>query len=159
MANKLKFTFDQKKANWAVVAAARDAAWEAGHACITLNMTERAVPIDTGTLRRSAMVSDELPSMEQIFILAKGGVNMNDRREESAATNVLSSGVRMHVSYNTPYASRLHEGVPPWAPRATDSRGREKPAEGGPKWLQNVLPRVQSKMKEIIQRAMRRAGL
>jgi hypothetical protein len=157
MAGKVKFTFNREKVNWAVVAVARDAAWEAGHTCITLNMLERTVPIDTGTLRRSATVTDELPSMEQIFILAKS-VNMNERGNENTATNLVAGHVKMYVSYNTPYASRLHEGVPPWTPRASDSRGRTKPAEGAPKWLQNVIPRVQAKMKEIVARHMRRAG-
>jgi hypothetical protein len=157
MVSKVKFTFDREKVNWAVVAAAREAAWEAGHTCITLNMIERTVPIDTGTLRRSATVTDQLPSMRRIFILAKS-VNMNNSRDEKSATNLVAGHVKMYVSYNTPYASRLHEGVPPWTPRAFDSRGRTKPAEGGPKWLQNAIPRVQAKMKEIIRRHMKKAG-
>ena len=74
--------------------------------------------------------------------------------------------VKMYVSYNTPYAARLHEGVPPWEPRAwkyldTGKRPRpkvEKPAVGQPKWLEMAVNSIGRDLRRMIARELKVAG-
>ncbi|MDR1206707.1 MAG: hypothetical protein LBL26_14705 [Peptococcaceae bacterium] len=147
--------------NRAVAAAARDAVWQAGQMAVTLAM--KNVPLDTGTLRRSAIVTEELPPLEEIYEKAKTANQNKTPLPPVSPASAPPGAARAYVSYNTPYAARLHEGVPPWTPRSwTKTPGGkvvQKPAVGVPKWLEYVLPIVRNRMRSIIARSMKKMGV
>ena len=63
------------------------------------------VPIETGTLRRSATTTvGGLPDMMQVYEAAKDGNEM-----KNAFPQPIGKEKAVYVSYNTPYARRQHE--------------------------------------------------
>lgn len=96
---------------------ALEALWLAGQGAITHSIND--VPLETGTLRRSGVVTaDELPNAAEVYSDAQNGrgkysKSARSKDEPPAAANKKSP--RVFVSYNTPYAIRLHEGH--WKPR------------------------------------------
>jgi hypothetical protein len=153
----VRYVSNAKKVNWTVAQASREAAWMAGQLIITLATNN--VPLDTGTLRRSAIVTDELPSMQEIYERAK---SIDQTKTPISATNILTGKVKLHISYNTPYAAWLHETTK-WKPRPwkrmPDGGVDVKPAVGGPKWLENALNIVRPQIGKIIQRAFKKRGV
>jgi hypothetical protein len=137
--------------------AAKEALWAQGQAVIAEAQKARLVPIETGTLRRSAFVSvNNLPDPDAIYQGAKS------RRQAQAQGNPPAGGgpaVRVFVSYNTPYAARLHENLD-WRPRAWKRTAMgtvvAKPAEGGPKWVEKALALAKPKFEAIAARVFRR---
>lgn len=78
-------------------------------------------PVDTGTLRRSGTVTvGELPDGARVFEAAEAGNEMKDAFPER-----IGKEKAVYISFNTPYARRMHEDL-----GYTPKRG------GGPKYLE-----------------------
>lgn len=93
------------------------------------------VPIESGTLRRSATTSiGGRPDPMQVYEAAKDGVEMKD-----AFPGELGNEKAVYVSYNTPYARRQHEEL-----------GYNHPGGGGAKYLENSL---NANKKDILKMA------
>jgi hypothetical protein len=146
--------------------------WKAGH--LALNYATNDVPLETGTLRRSGVVSMKLPNMMDIYNAASSGSLGLSNYSEPAKKSVSKSGrvnasagglVKMYVSYNTPYAAFLHENMK-WTPRAwkyldTGRRPRPrvtKPAVGRPKYLYIAVQRVGPQIPALIALEMKAQG-
>lgn len=155
------------------VQAARAGLWRAGQ--LALDYARNDVPVETGTLRRSGVVSTKPPRMEEIYEAAKNGrlnlealgrpmkgISVNRRGRVSLSK---SKPIPMYVSYNTPYAARLHERFD-WKPRDwkyldTGKRPRRKvpkPALGRPKYLYTAIQRVNPQIKRLIAIEMKARG-
>jgi len=126
--------------------AAFKALWMHGQAVITQAQKDKLVPIETGTLRRSSVVTlARLPNPEDIYQTALGSTPQSDN-PDSAAQNK-TSPLKAWVSWNTPYAEWLHETFG-WSPRPP----RE---EGGPKWAEIALATCRDKFAAITARVFR----
>lgn len=130
------------RVNKQLEAAAREALWKLGQLAIT-EATDN-VPIESGTLRRSATVTvGDLPDPDAVYAGAQGG----DMRNAYPDTSGGDGEPRAFVSYNTPYAAWLHETYE-WEPKRA----------GGPKWLERAFPVVAKRFGELVRRAMRKKG-
>ena len=103
-------------------------------------------PVDTGTLRRSGTVTvGKLPDGAQVYEAAKAGNEMKD-----AFPNEIGKEKAVYISFNTPYARRMHEDL-----GYTPKRG------GGPKYLETpfnankdkVLKMAETKVKKALRDA------
>lgn len=103
-------------------------------------------PIDTGTLRRSGTVTvGALPDGAQVYEAAESGTEMKD-----AFPNKIGKEKAVYISFNTPYARRMHEDL-----GYTPKRG------GGPKYLETpfnankdkVLKMAETKVKKALRDA------
>jgi len=103
-------------------------------------------PIDTGTLRRSGTVTvGGLPDGAQVYAAAKSGIEMKDAFSKEAGKEKA-----IYISFNTPYARRMHEDL-----GYTPKRG------GGPKYLETpfnankdkVLKMAETKVKKALRDA------
>jgi hypothetical protein len=156
----------------ASIDAVRRGLWRAGH--LVLDHANNDVPIETGTLRRSGVVSIKLPNMMDIYNAAKGGAvglsayagGMKTSAGKTGKVSAAAEGlVSMYVSYNTPYAAWLHES-PKWKPRSwkyldTGRRPRprvEKPAVGRNKYLYLAVQRVEPHIPALIAVELRARG-
>ena len=128
-----------------------DGLWLWGQTAITEAM--RDVPLDTGTLRRSATVTvDKLPDANAIYNKAK-----SSQQTRRATTSSPSKSARIvYVSYNTPYAIWLHESSS-WKPRdwkrTAAGHKVQKPAVGQWKWLSRALSRIKGDLPKCLKRA------
>lgn len=154
----VQYTSNLAKVLVAERSAMTEGLWLAGQ--YALSQAVNNIPLETGTLRRSGAVTVELPDPAQAYEQAK----TQDLKNNALKRPVGSVGglVNMFVSYNTPYAARLHEGVPPWTPRAlkrtAGGKWAAKPAVGAPKWLENALNRVRPQIRQFIAIAMQKRG-
>lgn len=135
--------------------------WLAGQDAITQSVND--VPLDTGTLRRSGVVTvGELPSPEEIYQQAQSGKGNKD--SSATAGRPSGGGIRpkVYASYNTPYAIKLHES-PHWLPRSwkytKSGKKVAKPAVGTWKWLSKALLKVQKRAGTYAARARRKVGV
>jgi hypothetical protein len=139
--DELNFKVVQEKAAEAV----KYALWRQGQAVIAQAQKDKLVPIDTGTLRRSAVVTfNEPPNFLLAFssaAVAKGNKPITLDKPEAHKGPVNS----VYVSYNTPYAAHLHESLS-WKPHR----------EGGPKWIERALAAVKGKFNEIAANAVKK---
>jgi hypothetical protein len=169
---KVVYTSHTAEVMNASIDAARRGLWKAGQ--LALDYARDDVPLETGTLRRSGVVSVKLPNMMEVYNAAKSGAvglpaytggmrtSAGMKGKVSATTGGL---VSMYVSYNTPYAAWLHES-PKWKPRAwkyldTGKRPRakvSKPAVGRPKYLYLAIQRVEPRIPALIALEMRARG-
>jgi hypothetical protein len=103
-------------------------------------------PVDTGTLRRSGTVTvGKLPDGERVFEAAEAGNEMKD-----AFLEKIGKEKAVYISFNTPYARRMHEDL-----GYTPKRG------GGPKYLETpfnankdkVLKMAETKVKKALRDA------
>jgi len=103
-------------------------------------------PVETGTLRRSGTVTvGKLPDGEQVYEAAESGTEMKD-----AYSNAIGKEKAVYISFNTPYARRMHEDL-----GYTPKRG------GGPKYLETpfnankdkVLKMAETKVKKALRDA------
>jgi len=103
-------------------------------------------PIDTGTLRRSGTVTvGGLPDGAQVYEAAESGSDMKD-----AFPGPEGKEKAVYISFNTPYARRMHEDL-----GYTPKRG------GGPKYLETpfnankdkVLKMAETKVKKALRDA------
>ena len=157
---------------------AMEALWLVGQNLIT--EATNNIPLDTGTLRRSGTVTvGALPPFAEVY----EGAQKEDQAKRYEGQK--QSGARLvYVSYNTPYARRLHENLN-WRPRdwkysrrkrrsvkggytrksraagfeGTYVRKIPKPAVGGPKWIERAAPRAFSRMDEMVRRAKAKMGV
>ena len=151
--------FDTSKLFGREQQAKKHALWYMGQALIAEAQRLNLVPLDTGALRRSAVVTlNKLPSMSDVYDKAKPGdgdrpvvVDNPESHNEDVDT--------AYVSYNTPYAARLHEDMT-WNPRdwrrTAGGKKVTKPAVGGPKWIEKAEASIRSKLPGIAARIMRR---
>jgi len=103
-------------------------------------------PIETGTLRRSGTVTvGALPDGAQVYEAAESGTEMKD-----AFPGQEGKEKAVYISFNTPYARRMHEDL-----GYTPKRG------GGPKYLETpfnankdkVLKMAETKVKKALRDA------
>jgi len=103
-------------------------------------------PIDTGTLRRSGTVTvGALPDGAQVYETAESGSEM-----KNAFPGPEGKEKAVYISFNTPYARRMHEDL-----GYTPKRG------GGPKYLETpfnankdkVLKMAETKVKKALRDA------
>ena len=103
-------------------------------------------PVETGTLRRSGTVTvGALPDGVQVYEAAESGSNMKD-----AFPGAEGKEKAVYISFNTPYARRMHEDL-----GYTPKRG------GGPKYLETpfnankdkVLKMAETKVKKALRDA------
>ncbi|MDR2527936.1 MAG: hypothetical protein LBD04_02815 [Synergistaceae bacterium] len=130
------------------------ALWRQGQAVVSQVQRDRLAPIETGALRRSAVVTlNHLPNPEAVYAEAREKAVDNPALPPAGAR-----AAKAYVSYNTPYAEALHERLD-WKPRATrklaSGRVVQKPAEGGPKWLEKALAACKSKFPAIVSRTFK----
>ena len=133
--------------------AVTEALWLAGHAVVTEAMN--IIPLDTGTLRRSyAVTVGELPDGDKEYQRAKAGATPQ-------AGEIPTRKGCVYISYNTPYAAFLHENLT-WRPRKRkklpSGRVVDKPAVGGPKWLEKSLSKGQGQIAKFLKIAVRKRG-
>ena len=94
-----------KKVEKVVQEVAMKALMTGGEAILTEAINE--APVETGTLRRSGTVTKGgLPDAEQVFVSAQSGTGQGQGQEQGKEQAV-------YVSFNTPYALPVHEGVEP----------------------------------------------
>ena len=139
--------------------AMRHAIWRQGQRVLEVAQDEKLVPLDTGTLRRSGVVTlGEAPNMGQVYDMAKsrsgnGAVVVDGPDKKQGRV------VEGYVSYNTPYAARLHEDCS-WEPRdhRTSMSGETtpKPAEGECKYLEKAATRAQQDFEQIAAETFQR---
>ena len=103
-------------------------------------------PVDTGTLRRSGTVTvGKLPDGERVFEAAEAGNELQHAFPEQTGKEKA-----VYISFNTPYARRMHEDL-----GYTPKRG------GGPKYLETpfnankdkVLKMAETKVKKALRDA------
>ena len=103
-------------------------------------------PIDTGTLRRSGTITvGKLPDGAQVYEAAESGSEM-----KNAFPGPEGKEKAVYISFNTPYARRMHEDL-----GYTPKRG------GGPKYLETpfnankdkVLKMAETKVKKALRDA------
>ena len=139
------------KAKGLVKEAEGAALWDVGQYAIELAQND--VPIESGTLRRSAVVTvGTLPDPGNTYEKAKSG------KPEIAK----GSGDTVFVSYNTPYAVHLHENLnwkPRWWKRTAQGNIVDSPQVGGPKWLEKAMPKAWKSLKILLRREMRKRGM
>ena len=136
-----------------------EALWLTGQDTIREAMNN--IPLDTGTLRRSGTVTvGALPSPEEVYRQA-------GKKDMSAfyQGKELGSQKTVFISYNTPYARKLHESMN-WKPRnwkVGKRKGKSvrvpKPAVGGPKWIERAIPKAWGRLQMMVQRAKRKLGV
>lgn len=119
------------------------------------------IPLDTGTLRRSGTVTvGGLPDPNKVY---------SEAQKKSMAKAYEGDSMGLHkvvfVSYNTPYARKLHESLN-WKPRNWKygrRRGktvrRPKPAVGGPKWIERAIPKSWGRLQIMVNRAKKKMGV
>ena len=144
---------------------ALETAWLMGQDAITQSIND--VPLDTGTLRRSGVVTvDFPPPAAQVYSEAKNGkgkYSESARDKAPAPPAADKRNPKVVASYNTPYAIRLHETR--WKPRSwkytASGKRREKPAVGRNKWLERVLPIIEQRARAglYLRKAKRKVGL
>ncbi|MEG1501959.1 MAG: hypothetical protein RR203_02465 [Synergistaceae bacterium] len=144
---------------------AREAIWLMGQDTITQSIND--VPVDTGTLRRSGVVTvDAPPNATTVYSEAKEskGKKSESAKDKTAPRTLSKRHPKVVVSYNTPYAIKLHESKE-WRPRAYKytARGNKvaKPAVGTWKWLEKALPKVHKRNNSgfYLRRAKKKVGL
>jgi hypothetical protein len=129
------------------------ALWRIGQAVIAQAQKDKLVPIETGTLRRSAVVTlGRLPDPGEVCEKAKEGKGskpLTIDSPEAHSENVDAA----YVSYNTPYAEHLHENLN-WTPRnwraAPGGKIADSPPEGGPKWMEKAAAACRAKFPKIL---------
>ena len=103
-------------------------------------------PVDTGTLRRSGTVTvGKLPDGARVYEAAEAGNEMKDAFPGKSGKEKAE-----YISFNTPYARRMHEDL-----GYTPKRG------GGPKYLETpfnankdkVLKMAETKVKKALRDA------
>lgn len=132
----------------------------------TITQAANDIPLDTGTLRRSGAVTvDKLPSPGEIYETALHGTGNRGETTKSVGDAPASSNPpnpKIYVSYNTPYAVRLHEDLS-WEPRdwkrTAGGNIVPKPAVGGNKWLERTLPHIKKRFAAYAARARKKVGL
>ena len=99
-------------------------------------------PIDTGTLRRSGTVTvGAVPDASQVYEAAESG---SDMRNAFPGTEGKEKAV--YISFNTPYARRMHEDL-----GYTPKRG------GGPKYLETPFNRNKDKVLKYAEKQIKKA--
>ena len=99
-------------------------------------------PIDTGTLRRSGTVTvGALPDGAQVYEAAESGSSMKD-----AFPGPEGKEKAVYISFNTPYARRMHEDL-----GYTPKRG------GGPKYLETPFNANKDKVLKMAERKVKKA--
>lgn len=150
MAKKPRVKWYGKQVEKAALDAAMKALITGGEAILTEAINE--TPVDTGTLRRSGTVTKGgLPNAEQVFGDARAGNEQELGREKGKEPAV-------YVSFNTPYARVQHEDL--YYNRKTkelESRVLEHPKGGGPKYLENPFDRLKSKVRRLVDAAVKKA--
>jgi hypothetical protein len=99
-------------------------------------------PIDTGTLRRSGTVTvGKLPDGARVFEAAEAGNEMKD-----AFPGKSGKEKAVYISFNTPYARRMHEDL-----GYTPKRG------GGPKYLETPFNANKKKVFDYAEKQVKKA--
>ena len=99
-------------------------------------------PVDTGTLRRSGTVTvGKLPDSARIYEAAESGNEMKD-----AFPDPIGKEKAVYISFNTPYARRMHEDL-----GYTPKRG------GGPKYLETPFNANKNKVLKYADKQIRKA--
>jgi len=99
-------------------------------------------PIDTGTLRRSGTVTvGKLPDGARVYEAAESGNEMKDAFPEK-----IGKEKAVYISFNTPYARRMHEDL-----GYTPKRG------GGPKYLETPFNANEKKVLKYADKQIRKA--
>jgi hypothetical protein len=99
-------------------------------------------PIETGTLRRSGTVTvGALPDGAQVYEAAESGSDMKD-----AYSNAIGKEKAVYISFNTPYARRMHEDL-----GYTPKRG------GGPKYLETPFNANKKKVFDYAEKQVKKA--
>ncbi len=114
----------------------RDAARKAGFEATSelLTRANKTVPHDEGTLEASGVVTQgKLPSAKQIYEEAQEGEPQGDKLR-------LRGELLFYLSYNTPYAVKVHE-----APPSINFRGK-----GRRKWLEKTVREERDDLEEMI---------
>lgn len=118
--------------------------WRQGQAIVTEAQKDKLVPFETGTLRRSAVVTlSDLPSEQEVYDKAKGGTGQKPVVVDDPKQHNENVGVA-YVSYNTPYATALHESDN-WTARR----------EGENKWMEKAEAAARPHMAEIAANAIK----
>lgn len=135
-----------------------EALWLVGQSAI--QRAQNNIPLDTGTLRRSGTVTvGALPEANAVYAAA---ATAKKSMAENYKGMILGPSKTVFISYNTPYARRLHEDMS-WKPRSWKYGRRKgkarripKPAVGGPKWIERALPGSWALLPQMISRARRK---
>lgn len=99
-------------------------------------------PVDTGTLRRSGTVTvGALPDGAQVYEAAESGSDMKD-----AFPGQEGKEKAVYISFNTPYARRMHEDL-----GYTPKRG------GGPKYLETPFNANKDKVLKMADLQIKKA--
>jgi hypothetical protein len=139
--NKIDFQTVMDRAEEAI----KYALWRQGQAVIAQAQQDRLVPIDTGTLRRSAVITFNEPP-DFLLAFSSAAVKRGETHIVLDKPKLYKKPVNsVYVSYNTPYAAHLHESLS-WKPHR----------EGGPKWIERALAAVKGKFNEIAANAVRK---
>lgn len=187
MSSGCKLKWDGDKVMSTIERVALESLWMAGQDAITQSLND--VPLDTGTLRRSGVVTvDAPPQAAAVYSEAQSGKGKKSDsvkdKEPPAPTPANKRSPKVVASYNTPYAKRLHETnftprdyklLPNFERKKREQgpelengqfrkkkwRKIEKPAVGQWKWLERVLPIINRRMQSgvYLRRAKKKVGL
>ena len=99
-------------------------------------------PIETGTLRRSGVVTvGGLPDGAQVYAAAESGSDMKD-----AFPGPEGKEKAVYISFNTPYARRQHEEL-----------GYNHPLGGKAKYLEDPFNRNKKKVLQYAEKQVKKA--
>ena len=108
-----------------------------------------AAPVDTGTLRRSGTVTvgGPPPDSETIYQASKRKREGGERKSHKRAfKEKVGKEKAVYISFNTPYARRMHEDL-----GYTPKRG------GGPKYLETPFNRNKDKVLKYAEKQIKKA--
>ena len=152
----VEFTWNGQEVERKIREAAQEALWLTGQAI--LSDAHQNIPLDHGILRASGRVTmGNLPNPSIEYEKAKSG-----KGSDSMGSAILpSTAITAFVSYNTPYAARLHENMN-WKPRSRKKMPSgnwvDKPAVGGPKWLEKSLPKARGWLVRYLREQIAKRG-
>ncbi len=99
-------------------------------------------PVDTGTLRRSGTVTvGSLPDMTQVYEAAEAG-----SETKNAFPGEIGKEKAVYISFNTPYARRMHEEL-----------GYNHPLGGKAKYLEDPFNRNKKKVLDYANKQIKKA--
>lgn len=123
------------------------------------------VPVDTGTLKRSGVVTlDKLPNGAQVYAHAQEGGTFVDPSVLDATRAPLARNPRQPIafaSYNTPYAVEVHEGLGRKGVTLVQTASGKKHFKlnvSRPKFMERNVAYVAKRWKHYLARAIRRVG-
>jgi hypothetical protein len=159
--NKCKVVWEGHKVVKAARGAILDALLDVAEDAVT--HAQNRAPLETGVLRNSGRVTiGAPPDPGSVYEEEDSGGGKVTVKPPEKPTPSDGDELVVYASFSTPYALKLHEDLK-WKPRAwrETAAGKIVPRTpvGGPKYLENSVPKAWGKFNKRLADAMRRHGV